>query len=131
MAKLIRAINAYCPRIDQGKAADEKQYMQSITRRTTLSSGVVKNVQDSRKESLTDLLLDGRPVHTGGAIYKLSIDLEGKYTVNVRPDREITHAVNAPGAFRGTIINAENIGKTSSELADMWDAKNPNDLVER
>jgi hypothetical protein len=131
MAKLIKAINAYCPRIAQGKPATEKKYMQSITKRTTLSSGVVRNVQDSRKESLTDLLLDGRPVHTGGAIYSLSIGLDGTYTVNVRPDKDITRAVNMPGAFQGTIINAENIGKTSSELADMWDADHPGDPVER
>jgi hypothetical protein len=131
MAKPIVAINKYRPRIVQGKPADEKRYMQSITKRTTLSSGVVRNVQDSRKESLTELLLDGRPVHTGGAIYKLDIGLDGTYTVNVKPDKEIVHAANVPGAFRGTIINAENIGKSSGELLDMWDVDNPGNLVER
>jgi hypothetical protein len=131
MAKLIQAINKYRPRILQGKAADEKQYMETVTDRTTLSSGVVRNVQDSRKASLIKLLLDGRAVHTGGAVYSLSIGLDGKYTVNVKPEKDITIAANVPGAFRGTIINAENIGKTSSELADMWDAEYPDDLIER
>jgi hypothetical protein len=131
MAKPIEAINRYRPRIVQGKAADEKRYMRSVTKRTTLSSGVVRNVQDSRKESLTELLLDGRPVHTGGAIYKLDISVDGTFTVNVKPDKDIVHAVNVPGAFQGTIINAENIGKTSSELFDMWDEDHPDNLVER
>ncbi len=131
MAKPIEAINKFRPRIAQGKAATEKKYMQSITKRTTLSSGVVRNVQDSRKESLTEILLDGRPVYTGGAIYKLSISLDGTFTVNVKPDKDVTQAVNMPGAFQGTILNAENIGKTSSELFDMWDEANPGNLVER
>ena len=81
MAKRIQAITAYRPRIDQGKAADEERYMELITQRTTLSSGVVKNVQDSEVESLIGLLLDGRPVHTGTAIYTLSIGLDGEYEV--------------------------------------------------
>ena len=131
MAKLIEAINKYRPRIAQTKAADEKRYMAEVTDRTTLSSGLIKNVQDSRKTSLTKLLMDGRSVHTGGAVYRLSISLDGTYTVKVKPDKDITIAANIPGAFQGTIINAENIGKTSGELADMWDEEYPDDLVER
>jgi hypothetical protein len=63
--------------------------------------------------------------------YLVSIDLAGNFTVNVKPDKRVSQAANAPRAFRGTIINAENIGKTSSELADMWDAEHPDDLIER
>lgn len=76
-------------------------------------------------------MLDGHAVHTGGAIYSLSLGLDGKYAVKVKPDPEITAAVNTPGVFQGTILNAENIGKTSSELADMWDAEHPDDPIER
>lgn len=131
MAKMIQAINAYRPRIARGGVADEKQYMNSVTDRTTLSSGVVKNVQESRKASLIKLLLAGSSVHTGGAIYSVSIGLDGKRAVKVRPDPEIVAAVNMPGTFRGKIINADNIGKSSSELADMWDAQHPDDPIER
>lgn len=69
MAKRIQAVKEYCPRIDYANAAGEGRYMELITNRTTLSSGVVKNVQESEVETLTGLLLDGRPVHTGIAIF--------------------------------------------------------------
>ncbi len=131
MAKLIQAINKYRPRILQGKSVSEKRYLNEITDRTTLSSGLIKNVQDSRKMSLTKLLLDGRSVHTGGAVYRLSITLDGKYTIKVKPDPDISIAANMPGAFQGTIINTENIGKTSSDLADIWDVEHPDDPIER
>ena len=130
MAKRIQAITAYRPRIDQGKAADEERYMELITQRTTLSSGVVKNVQDSEVESLIGLLLDGRPVHTGTAIYTLSIGLDGKYEVNVKADKRIAREVNQEGAFRGELINAESIGKTSDDLVARWDEEHPDDPVE-
>ena len=130
MAKRIRAINAYRPRINQGKAARQERFMESVTQRTTLSSGVVKNVQDSEIESLIVLLLDGRPVHTGSAIYTLSIGLDGRYEVNVKADKRITRAVNQEGAFRGELINAENIGKTSDDMVEMWNTDHPDDPVE-
>ncbi len=116
MAKLIQAITKYRPRIKRGQATNEERYMELITQRTTLSGGVVKNVQESRKETLTGLLLNGGSVHTGGAVYSLSIDLAGNFTVNVKPDKRVSQTANAPGAFRGTIINAENIGKTNDDL---------------
>ena len=130
MTSRIRAINAYRPRIKQGKAASQDRYMELITQRTTLSSGVVKNVQDSEIETLIGLLLDGRPVHTGTAIYTLSIGLDGKYEVNVKADRRIDRAVNQEGAFRGDLINAENIGKTGDDLVAQWDVEHPDDPVE-
>jgi hypothetical protein len=130
MAQRIQAVTAYRPRIDQGKAATEERFMELVTQRTTLSSGVVKNVQDSEVEALIGLLLDGRPVHTGSAIYTLSIGLDGKYEVNVRADKRIERAVNQEGAFRGEIINAENIGKTSDDLVGQWNVDHPDDPVE-
>ena len=68
----------------------QKQRAALVTR-TTLSTGAVKNVQESEVETLTGLLLDG------------------EYKVNVRADKRITRAVNQQGAFRGHIVNAENI----------------------
>ena len=130
MTERIRAITAYRPRIDQGDAASDERYMELVTQRTTLSSGVVKNVQESEVETLIGLLLDGRPVHTGIAIYTLSIGLDGKYEVNVKADKRITRAVNAEGAFRGHIINTENIGKTSDDLVARWNEEHPDDPVE-
>ncbi len=129
MAQRIQAINAYRPRIDLGEAASPERFMELVTQRTTLSSGVVKNVQESEVEALIGLLLEGRPVHTGIAIYTPSIDLNGDIEIKVKVDRRIIRALNAPGAFRGKIVHSENIGKTSGDLAAMWNAEHPDDPV--
>ena len=129
MAKRIQAITAYRPRIVQGDAVSEERYMELITQRTTLSTGVVKNVQESEVETLIGLLLEGRPVHTGIAIYTLEIGLDGTYRVNVKLDRRISRAVNVKGAFQGRIANAKNIGKTSDDLVTQWNEDHPGDLI--
>jgi len=130
MASKIQAINAYRPRIVHSDTAGEDRYMELVTQRTTLSKGVVRNVQESRIETLTGLLLDGRRVRTGGSTYYLSIGLDGTYSVKVQANKDITNAANQKGAFRGRIANAENIGKTSDELVEMWNEEHPDDLVE-
>lgn len=129
MANKIQAISTFGPRIKLGDAADEERFMELITQRTTLSSGVVKNVQESETETLIGLLLDGRPVHTGIAIYTPSIDLDGSFEVKVRVDKRILRALNAAGAFRGNINNVENIGKTSADLVALWNEEHPDDLI--
>jgi hypothetical protein len=129
MATKIEAINAYRPRLSLGKAATEERFMELITQRTTLSTGVVKNVQESEVETLIGLLLDGVPVHTGTAIYTPSIDLEGNFDVKVRLDARILRDLNGKGAFRGSVINAENIGKTSEELIAKWNEEHPDKPV--
>jgi len=130
MANRIKAIKAYCPRLDLDTPASTERFMELITQHTTLSKGVVRNVQESELETLIGLLLEGRSVHTGIATYSPSINLEGELTVNVRVDKRILHALNAAGAFRGRIIHAENIGKNEMDLRALWDEANPDDLVE-
>ena len=129
MTKLIQAFSAYGPRIDLIESADVDRFMTLITQRTTLSSGVVKNVQESEVETLIGLLKEGRPVHTGIAVFTPSIDLEGNIDVNVRVDKRIISALNAEGAFSGKLIHGENVGKTSQELAALWNEEHPEDLI--
>ena len=130
MANRIKAIKALCPRLDLDAPADEERFMQLITQRTTLSTGVVKNVQESELETIVGLLLEGRSVHTGIAIYSPSINLEGEITVNVRVDMRILRALKSAGAYRGRIVNAENIGKEVDDLIALWNEANPDDMVE-
>lgn len=129
MAKLIQAFTAYGPRIDLIEAADTERFMGLITQRTTLSAGVVKNVQESEVETLIGLLKEGRPVHTGVAIFTPSIDLEGNIDVNVRVDKRILSALNSNGSFSGKLVRGENVGKTSQQLAQLWNEDHPEDLI--
>ncbi|MCP4610085.1 MAG: hypothetical protein GY845_15360 [Planctomycetes bacterium] len=85
--------------------------------------------KESEVETLIILLLDGRPVRTGTAIYTLSIGLDGEYRGNVQADKRIDRAVKQEGAFRGHIVNAENIGKTSDDLVERWNKEHPDDPI--
>ena len=129
MAKKIQAIATFGPRIDLIEAADTARFMELITQRTTLSSGVVKNVQESEVETLIGLLKEGRPVHTGVAIFTPSVNLDGSFDINVRVDKRILSAINSIGAFSGKITNNENIGKTSAELEALWNEAHPGDPI--
>jgi hypothetical protein len=129
MAKLIQAVAAYGPRLDLMEAANKNRFMNVITNRTTLSSGVVKNVQESEVEGLIDLLREGRPVHTGVAIFTPSIDMAGNIDINVRVDKRIVTALNATDGFSGQINNSANIGKSSRELAVLWNEEHGDDPI--
>lgn len=129
MAKKIQAIGAYHPRIELGAAANPDRFLSMVTQRTTLSSGVVKNVQESEVEALIGLLTEGRPVHTGVAIYTPIMKLDGSVEIKVRVDRRILNTINMPGALRGRVINSENIGKQSADLVQQWNEAHPADPV--
>jgi len=130
MAKLIQAFAVYGPKIDLMEAADPQRFMELITQRTTLSAGVVKNVQESEVETLIGLLKEGRSVHTGIAIFRPSIDAQGNLSVNVRVDKRIIAALNIPGAFTGRINNNANIGLSTEEMVELWNQEHPTDLIE-
>ena len=129
MAKLLQAFSKFCPKIDLGEPADPKRFMELITQRTTLSAGVVKNVQESEVETLIGLLKEGRSVHTGIAIFRPTIDAQGNLSVSVRVDKRITAELNVPGAFSGKVNNSANIGKSTEEFVQMWNDDHPEDLI--
>jgi len=129
MAKLIQAFSKYCPKIDLMEAADPRRFMELITQRTTLSAGVVKNVQESEVETLIGLIKEGRSVRTGIAIFRPVIDAQGNLSVNVRVDKRIPAALNVPSAFTGKVNNSANIGKTTDEVVSMWNEEHPDDVI--
>jgi hypothetical protein len=57
------------------------------------------------------------------------IDLDGNLAISYRPDPALSNGLNIPGIFSGTILNRENIGKTSEELIAMWNEAFPEDQV--
>jgi hypothetical protein len=49
--------------------------------------------------------------------------------MSVRVDKRILSALNATNAFTGKITNGANIGKTSQEIADLWNEAHADDPV--
>ncbi len=114
-----------------GRAAGEDEYIDLVTRNSGISRGEVLQIEAEAAEALIYLLKQGRPVHTATAIYTPSIKQDGRVDVNVRVRGCMGGQINVPGEFKGDVINADNIGKTTDELCDKWDAEFPDDLIER
>jgi hypothetical protein len=51
------------------------------------------------------------------------------HPISYRPDPALSNGLNIPGVFSGTILNRENIGKTSEELVAKWNENFPEDQV--
>jgi hypothetical protein len=82
------------------------------------------------KFRIVEYCRSGRAVKVDGlGTWSPSIALDGTFSVQFRPDLAFNYELNQPGAFTGTIINRENIGKTSEELVARWNTENPDDQV--
>ena len=131
MAKRIEAINAYRPRIALQPTAQMDQLISYIADRTGLNEGEVSIVLKEMRDAVIFFNRQGQGVKLEGlGTYLPKINLNGKFSVSHRLDRDIANALNAPGAFTGDIANRENIGKTSDELVAMWNAEHPDDPIE-
>ena len=131
MAHKIKAINAYCPRIDQGATVQKRELVRALSRATSVVEGSMDQVMNELKYHIIEYCRAGRAVKVEGlGTWSPSIALDGTLSINYRPDPGFTYGINQPGEFTGPIINQENIGKTSEDLVTMWNDANPDDQVE-
>ncbi len=130
MAPRIKAINAYRPRIDQGNTVQKPELLRAVSRATSLVEGSVDMAIKETRDHIIEICRSGRAVKVEGlGTFAPTIDLEGTLKIAFRPDPAFANGLNIPGVFSGTIINRENIGKTSDELVAMWNEANPEDQV--
>lgn len=130
MASKIQAINANRPRIKLGRTADNEELTEYIARSTGLNESGVRQALLELRDAIISFNKQGRAVKLDGlGTYTPSIDLEGTIKVSHRADRALKNALNTKGAFRGDIVNRDNIGKTGDDLVAMWNTDNPSDPV--
>ncbi len=130
MASRITAINAYCPKIVLRPTVELKDLVDYIAGRTGLNKGEIQMVLSELSATVQFFNKQGQGARLPGlGIYAPTVDLDGKFAVSHRTDKEISNALNAPGAFRGEIANRENIGKTSDDLVALWNKDHPDDPV--
>lgn len=130
MATRIEAVNAYRPKIKLGRIAGTDELVAFIARSTGLNESGVRQVLLELRDAAIFFNSQGRSVKLEGlGNYTPNIDLKGKLKISHRADSALINALNAGGAFRGDIINKDNIGKTSDELVAMWNADHPTDPV--
>ncbi|HZM23203.1 MAG TPA: hypothetical protein VFC02_15750 [Anaerolineales bacterium] len=130
MAPKIKAINAYRPRIEQGNTVQKPELLRAVSRATSLVEGSVDQTIKELRDQVIEFNRAGRAVKVEGlGTFAPSIDLEGNLAISFRPDSAFASGLNVPGIFTGTIINLENIGKTTNELVTKWNEENPADQV--
>lgn len=130
MAKQISAINAYCPRIQNGQTIKREQLAKYIADRTGLNLGDVLHMFYEIQDAVVFFANNGQGVQLEGVLtMSPSIALDGKIKMKTRISNDIIKRMNVQGAFKGSILNKENIGKTSDELIVMWNEANPSDPI--
>ena len=130
MAHKIKAINAYRPRVEQGNTVQKPELIRALSRATSLVEGSVDQTMKELRDQLIEYCRTGRAVKVEGlGTWTPTIGLDGTLDIQYRPDPAFSYGLNIPGVFTGTILNRENIGKTSDELVARWNEANPEDLV--
>jgi hypothetical protein len=130
MAPRIKAVNAYRPRIEQGNTVQKPELLRAVSRATSLVEGTVDQTIKEVRDQIIEFCRSGRAVKVESlGVFSPSIDLDGNLSISFRADPAFANGLNVPGIFTGTILNRENIGKTSEELVIMWNEAYPEDLV--
>jgi hypothetical protein len=131
MTSIIKAISEYRPRIILARTLTTEDVARLIEGRTALNEGEILNVLYELNNVARDSTLNGQSVsiHKLGII-RPSLRLDGRFRVHVRIDPSIRKAINVPAAFKGTVVNRENIGKSRADLVEMWNLEHPDDPVE-
>lgn len=130
MAPKIKAVNAYRPQIKQGNTVQKAELIRAVSRATSLVEGSVDQAVKEVRDQIIEFCRSGRAVKVEGlGIFTPTIDLEGYFAISFRADPAMNAGINLQGTFSGTILNRENIGKTSDELVAKWNEEHADDPV--
>jgi hypothetical protein len=133
MANKIQAINAYRPRFKKGRKVDKDDIARWLEDRTLLTEGQARAGITDLAKAAKFYLLEHRDVEIvglGKLVLELGLDGEVRLSLRVEPDF-MADLVADLKVDSETVENADNIGKTSEELFDIWDAAHPDDLIVR
>ncbi len=133
MANKIQAINAYRPRFKKGRKVDKDDIARWLEDRTLLTEGQARAGITDLSKATKFYLLEHRDVEIEGMgklVLELGLDGEVRLSLRVEPDF-MADLVADLKVNAETVENADNIGKTSEELFDMWDEDHPDDLIAR
>lgn len=130
MADKLNAIGTYRPRIKQSETVQMDELASLIAARTNFNEGIVSHALKELRDVVAFFNKAGRAVKLEGmGTYTPTLSVNGRFKVSHRLDKKLSAQINAEGAFAGTIINKDNIGKTTAELITMWNEEHPEDPI--
>jgi hypothetical protein len=108
----------------------KSEILRAVSRATSLVEGAVDQTIKELRDQIIEFFHCGRAMKVDGlGIFSPTMDLEGNISISFRADPAFGYGLNVPGIFTGTILNRENIGKTSDQLVQMWNESNPDDQI--
>lgn len=132
MADVVKAIQAYSPRIIKGKKVGTDELVSFIGGRTGYNKSTIIGILLEFQNIIVVSLKAGRAVNLEGlGIFSPGINKEGVIRVNFRVDKKITREINweADYPFRGKIKNKDMVGKSTQDYINRWNTEHPDDPV--
>jgi hypothetical protein len=128
MAKKIQVWSKYGPRVALGDPMLPEEVIENVVSATNQSKGSVLAVLAELDVQIKAGLKAGRIVRLpNGLRFEPVGKKDGYVNITVNVSQEMDTDVNA--RFRGKWINAENIGKSESEMIALWNEEHPLDPI--
>jgi hypothetical protein len=106
------------------------ELVRALSRATGLVEGNIDLAIKEMRDQIIKFCRSGRAVKVDGlGTWTPSIALDGTLNIQYRPDAAFSYALNIPGIFSGTILNRDQIGRTSDELVRRWNEEHPDEPV--
>ena len=126
MPQKIQIWSKYGPRIVLGDPMEPEEVIENIVNATNQSRGSVLAVLSELDVQISAGLKAGRIVRLpNGMRFEPVGKKDGFINILVNVSTQLTNIVNA--TFRGKWLNGENIGKTESQMIELWNELHPED----
>jgi nucleoid DNA-binding protein len=132
MADVVKAVQAYSPRIIKGKTVKTDELVSFIAGRTSYNKSTIVATLLEFQEVIVTSLKAGRAVKLEGlGTFSPGINKEGVLRVNFRAEKKITRGINwsADYPFKGKFKNQDMIGKSKQDYIKRWNTEHPDDPV--
>ncbi|MCP5102034.1 MAG: hypothetical protein GY950_01580 [bacterium] len=132
MADMIQAYQAYSPRAKIESNVNVELIIEYIAGRTGLNTGELFLVLMELRDSLFYYTRTGNSVKLPGlGSFSPTMDKDGIFGINHRPDKWIIDNLNAKSKYIGKIRNKDMIGKSAKEFKKRWNREHPEDKIKK
>jgi len=130
MAYKIVAINTLRPKVIRANIVNTPKIAKFISGRTTINSGLIKNMLDELYETIVHFNMLGHSVKFDSVgLFYPKMGLDGSISIGFKPDTQLSKEALLEREYTGDIAYPENRGKTADELVALWNEEHPDDLV--
>ncbi len=132
MATMIQAYQVYSPRVTIERVMEMDSVETYIEDRTGFNDSTIHAVLRELHSALLFYARQGYSVRLDGVgLFSPTIDKDGTFSFNVRPDKKLLLRFNDDGKFYGKLRNKEMIGKTEKDYRRRWNDEHPDDKIKK